>query len=210
MIRRYAGLGLLLLASGCALLTKATPTVPRYFTPERAEATVPPPRGAVSGLLLRLGRVGGGSYLKERIAFRASEHEFGFYEERRWTERPEIYLQRALETTLYEERGLKRALSGAAPTLTADLVEFEEIKGNAPRVRVKVSFALHDEVTVLLERSLAVERPIGSGPDNEETDRVAAALGDALHEAVGKIDDEVVAALGAHAPTPQGAAPLAR
>jgi ABC-type uncharacterized transport system auxiliary subunit len=183
--------------TGCALLTKATPTVPRYFSPERPEASAAVTPSSTSGLSVRMGRVGGGSYLKERMAFRDSDHEFGFYEDRRWTERPEVYLERALETTLYEQRGVKRALAQSAPTLTADLVEFEEVKGSAPRVRLRVSYALHDETTVFLERTLAVERPLPAGDDATQPDRVAAALGDALDEAVKRIDDEVIAALGA-------------
>jgi cholesterol transport system auxiliary component len=183
--------------SGCALLTKSEPVVPRYFTPELAETTPRLNAAVASPLSVRLGRIGGGSYLKERIVYRDSEHELGFYEDRRWTERPEVYLQRGLEESLFEERGLKRALSATAPTLTADLVEFEEVKGSAPHVRLRVSYALHDETTVFVEHSFSIERPLPAGPDASRTDRVAAALGEALHAAVARITGDVVGALSA-------------
>ena len=57
---------LLLVTSSCALLTKADPIVPRYFTPEPAETTSTPSPRAASGLSIRLGRIAAGSYLKER------------------------------------------------------------------------------------------------------------------------------------------------
>jgi hypothetical protein len=196
-------LALLLAATtGCALLTKAEPTVPRYFTPESPESASPvgssnASSGATTPLSVRIGRIGGGAYLKERIAYRDSEHEFGFYEDKRWTERPEVYLQRALERSLFEARGLKRALSPAAPTLTVDLIEFEEIRGASPRVRLRVSYALHDERTVFLERSFALERPLAAGTEALRPDRVAAGLGDALHDAVARMVDEVIADLTA-------------
>jgi cholesterol transport system auxiliary component len=199
MLRTCFIASLLALTSGCALLTKADPLVPRYYTPETLEVpdVAPVASAGAAGLSIRLGRIGGSSYLKERIAYRDSDHEVGFYEDKRWTERPEVYLLRAMERALYEERGLKRALASSAPTLTADLVEFEEVRTGAPRVRLRVSYALHDEQTVFRERSLSVERPIAAGPDASRTDRVAAALGDALHEVVKSIVDEVVADLAA-------------
>jgi hypothetical protein len=196
-------------ATGCALLTKADPTVPRYFTPESSQATAltgaPVPSAnasAAAALSVRIGRVGGSAYLKERIVHRDSEHELGFYEDKRWTERPEVYLQRAIEHSLFEARGLKRALSPAAPTLTVDLIEFEEIRGANPRVRLSVSYALHDERSVFFERSFALERPLATGSDAERPDRVAAGLGDALRDAVARIVDEAIADLTARRSSP--------
>jgi cholesterol transport system auxiliary component len=189
--------------TSCALLTKSEPVVPRYFSPELPETAVAPVGANVApGLSLRLGNVGGASYLKERIAYRDSEHEFGFYEDQRWTERPELYLQRALERTLFEERGVKRDLSVSAPTLTVELIEFEEVRGSTPRVRLRFSYALHDEHTVFRERSFAIERPLPGGPEASRMDRVAAALGDGLREGVTRIVDQVIADLVARSARP--------
>jgi cholesterol transport system auxiliary component len=195
--RAYVLLALLVSTAGCALLTKADPVVPRYFTPEVAESEPATKNTDGAGLSVRIGRVGGSSYLKERMAYRDSEHEYGFYEDRRWTERPEVYLQRAVEHSLFEVRGLKRALSATSPTLTLDLTEFEEVRGAAPHVRLRLSYALHDERTVFRERSFAIERPLAAGSEAMQADRVAAALSDALQSAVTRIVDEVIAELAA-------------
>jgi len=182
----------------CALLTKAEPVVPRYFSPESpapARAAAPP----TSAASLRLGRIGGSSYLKERIVFRSSPHELAFYDDRRWTERPEVYLQRGLESAFFELRGVHRALTDRAPTLTADLVEFEEVRGAAPGVHLRVSFALHDERIVYDEGSVAVDRPLRSGEEKTQPERSAAAFGEALSEAVTRIADRVLADVASHA-----------
>lgn len=185
-----------LFTSGCALLSKAEPVVPRYYTPELTENGARPPP-APSTLSVRLGRVGGGSYLKERMVYRDASQEFGFYEDRRWTERPEVYLQRALEGALFEERGVHRSLAATAPTLTADLVEFEEVRDPSPHVRLRVSYALHDEQTVFLEHTFSIERPLPGGPEGTRPARVAASLGEALREAAARITGDVVTDLGA-------------
>jgi len=129
------------------------------------------------------------------MVYRDSSHEFGFYEDRRWTERPEVYLQRALEASLFEDGGMRRSLSSTAPTLTVDLVEFEEVRGSAPHVRLRVTYALHDEQNVFFERTAAIERPLEGGADAARADRVAVALGEALQEAVTRVSGEVTAEL---------------
>src|SRR4029078_3767284 len=98
------------------------------FTPESTAPTVHAPRATASNLRLRLGRVVAGSSCPEQIPYRDSDHELGFYEERRWTERPEVYLRRALARALFEERGATRVVSGFAPTLDVELTAREEIR----------------------------------------------------------------------------------
>jgi cholesterol transport system auxiliary component len=186
-------------ASACALLSKSDPVVPRYFSPEIPDTAAS--AGVPTGLSVRVGRVGGGSYLKERIAYRDSDHEFGFYDDRRWTERPEVYLERALDRSLFESHGLKRALSPSAPTLTVELVEFEEVRGAEPRARLRVSYALQDDTTVFFERWFAIERPLLAGTGGSQADRLAAGLGVALRDAVARIVDDVIADLPRDAPT---------
>jgi hypothetical protein len=192
-LARVSGVAALLtVTSSCALLTKNPPIVPRYFTPELAETIQPPAVGDVHRLDVRLGRVGGSSYLKERMVYRDAGHEFGFREDQRWTERPEVYLERALVRAIFEERGVERSLSASAPTLTAELVEFEEVTSTPPRVRLRVSYALHDERTVFFERTFSVERPLAAGSELSRPSRVAAGLGEALHDAVERIGSEVL------------------
>src|SRR5688572_26651074 len=93
------------LLSGCALLGKSEAFVPRYFSPDTSSHGKPKAASAAraDGALLKLGRITAASYLGERIVFRDSNYELNFYEERRWTERPEDYLRRALSRALFEE-----------------------------------------------------------------------------------------------------------
>ena len=134
--------------------------------------------------------------------FRSSAHELAFYDDRRWTERPEIYLQRGLESAFFELRGVHRALTGQAPTLTADLVEFEEVRGTAPSVHLRVSFALHDERTVYEEGSVAVDRALAPGEEKTQPERAAAAFGEALHDVVTQIVDRTLADIASLPPSP--------
>lgn len=101
-------------SSGCALTTKGDVVTVRYFSPEHltsrltaAAVAAPGPPGAEMrpsrGLVL--GAVSSGSNLRERIVFRSGAHEIGYYEDFRWTERPETYVRQV--------RG-ERAVGGAA------------------------------------------------------------------------------------------------
>src|SRR5689334_19308246 len=87
----------IVLSNGCALTQKATPINARYFSPEPAASSRSPAaeRAAGSGLELRLGRVMAGAHIRERIVYRDSEYELGFYDDRLWSERPDAYLRRA-------------------------------------------------------------------------------------------------------------------
>ncbi len=185
--------GVVALNPGCALLTKSAPIVPRYFTPELESADGAPPTATSDGRAeerLRLGRIDAGPHLRERMAYRTSAQEMGYYNDRRWTERPEAYLRRALAHSLFEERGITRAVSGAAPNLDAELVAFEEIKGEKHKVRVRVVMKLDDATLGSLERTITVEQDV-SGNDEDDPGPVVRALSTALDEAVSQICDKI-------------------
>jgi cholesterol transport system auxiliary component len=185
----------------CALLGKNPPLVPRYFT---AEVEPKAPKSEALPLAdqrLRLGRVQASAHLRERMAYRTSEEEIGYYNELRWTERPEAYLRRALSRSLFEVRGITRAVSGAAPTLDAELVSFEEIKGDSHRVRVQVVMSLDDVLLGSVQSTVTVEREV-AGTEKEDPTPVVQALAQALAQAVEQICDRVVARL-AQLPPPQ-------
>jgi cholesterol transport system auxiliary component len=178
---------------GCALLGKNEPNVPRYFTPEYDGdlAAVP----ARSDLQLRLGRVEGWSHLRERMAARNSAREFFYYEDRRWTEQPEIYLRRALTRALFEERGVVEALSGRAVTLEVELIAFEEIE-QPHKARMQARLVLKDDRVGLLEETVTEEQPIAQSEGADRARAVVDALSLALHAGVTRIADRVVAKLG--------------
>jgi cholesterol transport system auxiliary component len=188
------------LLTACALLSKAAPLVPRYFTPENGAAAAAAPRAPVQPAAsetrqLRLGRVRGGSQLRERIMFRDSAHELGYYEDRRWTERPEAYLRRALARTLFEERGLVRVVSGSAPTLEAELVAFEEIRAPEHKARVQVIITLNGDRVGSLQETITVEQPLPRDAKGDDADTTVDALATALHQCVAQIADRVMAKL---------------
>ena len=109
---RFAAAGALALSalSGCALLGKSDPPVRRYFTLDPLEQVSPasapqaPAKIAADGRRLRLGHVTGSSHLRERMVVRTAGLELTFSETRRWTERPDVYLHRALAHALFEQR----------------------------------------------------------------------------------------------------------
>lgn len=198
------GTALLVLLSlgGCALTTKATPTVPRYFSPEPPDLA---PKAAVqrSAIELRLGRISAGSHIREKIAYRNSQYEMGFYDELLWTEKPDAYLRRALTQALFEESGLRSVVGGPAPTLDVELVSFEEIRAPRHLALVRVMWVLRDDRVVRSEQTLTVELPIGTGtaaaadktPAGSDASDIAAKLGEALRSAVTQIRERVLSEL---------------
>lgn len=186
--------------AGCALTAKGEPLRPRYFSPETIEPAARALRAPASSLELRLGRVVAGSSLREQIAYRDSDHELGFYEERRWTERPEVYLRRSLAHALFEERGATRVVSGAAPTLEVELTAFEEVRAPAHKARLQAIAILHDERIGRFEQTITVERPIAPVPDARKDESLVQALSEALAQAVAEISDHVLAQLAASTP----------
>lgn len=200
-------LSLALALNGCALLSKGEVPVRRYFSPDLPVSSTPPSEQH-STSELRLGRVTAGAAIAERIMFRESEHEVGFYDDRIWTQKPDQYLRRGLTRVLFEEKGLRSVMRGAAPTLDVELINFEEVKKPQHVARVKIAFALSDERVVSLQQTLTVERPIPEGDHDGEASAVAQAMGEALRDALNDIAGRVVADL-AKAPPPGSPCPVA-
>jgi ABC-type uncharacterized transport system auxiliary subunit len=161
-------------ASGCALTSKAEVVEIRYFSPEQvkphltgADASLAPAAPAPNDALeVRLGRVSSGPNLRERIAFRGAAYELGYYEDWRWTERPETFVRRELGRTLFEEHGMHRVFGGAAPTLDVEVISFDDLRlqtGRAARVQLKVILGADDGViwedTITVDRAVSVEKP---------------------------------------------------
>ncbi len=180
------------LLSGCAIFSKAEQMSPRYFSPATDLVRGGAKPGESSGLELRLGQIDSAAHLEERIAYRLSDTELGYYQDRRWTEPPEQYLRRALGHELFERRGLARVVAGAAPTLDVELVSFEQLRHGSPRARVALRFSLRDERRSLLERAIVVEEALGSGVAKEEAEQLAQALSSALTRAVTELADLTV------------------
>ncbi len=174
---------------GCALLSRGSSIEPRWFTPERVNALPgnPERQGSEAGCELRLGRVTSGADLGLHIAHGDGLYQVGYYEGLRWTQRPEQYVRRALGRALFEEGDLRRALTGTAPTLDVEVVEFEEVKSpttHAARVSLRVVLS-NDRV--ILERTVVVSTPVIGDP----FDGFVAAMAQTLEAAAGKIAHDV-------------------
>lgn len=177
--------------SGCALLGKSDPVVPRYFAAEY-DGEAPGAR-ARPELQLRLDRVEGWSHLRERMVVRSAAREFLFCEDRRWLERPEVYLRRALARTLFEERGVVEAISGRAVALEVELIAFEEL-AQPHEIRLQARVVLIDERVALLAETITVAQPVG-GEGSDPARAIVDAYSAGLKTGVGLIADRVIARL---------------
>jgi cholesterol transport system auxiliary component len=202
---------------GCALTQKATPTDVRYFSPEPlsgATSVTPMPIALGSrsekALDLRLGRVTAAADIRERIVYRDSKYEVGFYEDRMWTERPDAYLRRALSQKLFEEQGLRSVIAGAAPVLDVELTSFEEVRKPQHIAVVRITFALRDDHVVRRSQTFTVQRPIPETDKAESASAIAAALGEGLLSAVAQISENVLADLARPPELPAATARNAR
>src|SRR5687768_10772490 len=91
-----------LLCASCALTNKSESVFFRYYTLDRVAPAAPvTPNASTHKLQLRLGRVSSASYLKDKIAFREAGNEIGFYDQLRWTEKPDTFLYRAMSRALF-------------------------------------------------------------------------------------------------------------
>jgi cholesterol transport system auxiliary component len=189
-------------AASCALTGKAEALYPRFFSPESDVAPAQAPSRGGQALELRLGQVEAASYVEERFAYRLEPSELSYYEDRRWTEPPERYLRRALERELFQQRGIVRTVSGPGTTLDVELTAFEELRKAPRRVRLVLSFSLHDERQSQLERRVMVERPLPASAANASAQEVTAALALALSAAVLDVSDQVTRELRAPAAEP--------
>lgn len=178
--------------SGCALTSKGDALTIRYFTPESSKATLtsagPAGTPSTSAPQLELGRVSSGINLRERIAYRDSAFEQGYYDDKRWTERPEVFVRRELERTLYEEHGFRRSLAAQAPVLEVEVVNFEEVQGRAHAARIQLKILLHDERDALLERTITVERPVSEEGFAGVVQAMARALDAAAEEVTADVE----------------------
>jgi cholesterol transport system auxiliary component len=215
IVRRCALTFLVAMVGGCALTSKSDPMVPRYFSPDEARgrgqiaaSTTVEKESETHGAELRMGRITASSHLGERIVYRDSNYELGYYEERRWTERPEAYLRRAVMRALFEDRGLRRVVSGVAPALDIELSELAELR-SPPMVRVRATYILYDERLVRRQATLTVERPIPIATTaSASVETAARAMADAFGDAVNQIADRVAADLRRPGPrTPIVASP---
>jgi ABC-type uncharacterized transport system auxiliary subunit len=187
---------------GCAAFSKSAPLEIRYFTPEAEPVGTQlsqAPAGAPTASL-RLGRVVGGPDLGEEIAWRDSPLEVGFYDDNRWTERPEAYVARALNRALFGSGRLRHVLAGPAPVLDVRVLAFEEVRpqnGGPRRARVTLAVLLHDERNALLEQRFTQEVEVQGG----KIEQLVQGLTLAMRQVVEQVAEQAAATLARHPAT---------
>jgi ABC-type uncharacterized transport system auxiliary subunit len=206
MMRMLARLLFLLALStlGCALTSKSDPTLLRYYSldsPLHGDRLPGSSRAGALPARLRVGRIGAALYIRDRMAFRESGVEIGYYDDFRWTERPESYVRRDLSRALFENEGVEEIVGGPGLTLDVDLDSFEEVREKRAAV-VQLSWQLRDDTQVLSRRTVTVERPLSNDTkDGSAHLALAVALSAALRDAIAEVVRAVVPELS----TPKGA-----
>ena len=140
---------------------------------------------------LRLGRVRAADHLTNRMVWRVSDVEYGFYELARWTEAPREYLERTLSKTLFQTRGIPESLGPEAHVLDAKLVGFEEDLSDGRHARVAVAFHLQRGGAVLWTATLESLVPIASN----DRAQAAAAIRGALTDVVARASEIIIGRL---------------
>ena len=139
------------LATGCVFRNAPEP---RFFRPESAAldgAAATPSAGA--GVPLRLRPVQETPLLRERIVWRASSVEYGLYDQRRWTDLPASYVERALENALRGTPGVRLTDEPGAAVLRVEVVAFDEVLAPARVATVSLEVKLDRHRTASSHRS---------------------------------------------------------
>jgi cholesterol transport system auxiliary component len=135
--------------------------------------------------------VGSGN-LETRIAFGDGAYQGGYYERRRWTERPELYVRRALERTICQEQGFRCNPDDAdAPTLDIEVLKFQELKAAGSHQGVVALRIVLSTKKVLVDDTVQVVVPV----HGDRFDDVVAAIAVALDAASGDVARRVRTAL---------------
>lgn len=167
-MRTLAALCLLVMA--CSLAPDPAPT-PRYFAPAAPD---PLPAAAPEAAPLVLRKVTAARHLGERIAWRSSDVEYGYYELLRWTAMPSDYLEGSLERVLFQGGRFERASRSGVPVLSVRLERFEELRGSERGVSLAFTAVLEGAAGgVVLDRRFE-----GTGPlSGDDPAGIARALG---------------------------------
>src|SRR5215470_15776217 len=193
-MRRLLGVACAVALSACALFRHSD--APRFFDPE-TPAHEPAPDGPLAAsripeVPVRLGAVRSSSYRRDRIVWRASDVELGLYEDRRWTDLPSHYVERALARELYDRLGLERAGKRPPVTLETEVLAFDDVVAPTREAYVAIFVTLvAPDQRQLLAREFTARSPIADG----DPASVARAMGIALDDCVGEIVSAVEAVL---------------
>lgn len=195
----------LALAAGCLARNAAEP---RFFRPDSAllsdsHAGDPPPASSGPIPVVRLRAVDGEPGLRERVVWRASPLEYGFYEQRRWHELPASYVERALRAAFRKSARVRLSDDLHVPSLRVVVTAFDEVLAPAHVASVEATASLHDaHGQQLFERPFAAEAPI-AGDD-------PAAMARAMGGALDTVATQIALAVADAAPPARGVTPATK
>jgi ABC-type uncharacterized transport system auxiliary subunit len=197
LIASASGAALVLSLGGCLFRTAEAP---RFYRPGSAAldggaAATRPDSDDGQGAAIRLHTVRTAPFLRERMVWRASDVEYGLYEQRRWFELPSRYVRRALATTLQDTAGLRLVNDVSAPRLDVEVLAFDEVVAPKHEASVALAVTVREGERTRLDRTYASQVAITTA-DGAGT---AQAMGRALDEVVSKVADGVAATLRASA-----------
>jgi len=152
---------------------------PRYFRPDSAALS---PEAALDdgapARTIRLRAVRARPFLRERIVWRAPG-EYGMYEQRRWSELPEAYVERAIASALRREAHVDLTDDTRAPSLSANVTAFDEVVSPTHVANVAVDASLTaPDGRRLFERRFAAEAVIADDDPRSLVRSMGAALDD--------------------------------
>jgi ABC-type uncharacterized transport system auxiliary subunit len=166
---------------------------PRYYRPESAALSGAAEPATAVTTMIRLRAVRARPFLRERIVWR-TESEYGMYEQRRWSELPEAYTERALESALQREGNIGLTDGTRVPALYAEVVAFDEVLAPQHVANVAIGVSLADaNGHRILERTFSVDAPIA----DENPRSLAHAIGAALDDVTAQVARAVSMSLAA-------------
>ncbi len=171
--------GILLLSAALAGCVFRASDPPRYFRPESvALSSEPAVDAGAPATAIRLRAVRARPLLRERIVWRTPA-EYGMYEQRRWSELPEAYVERALASALRGTADVGLTDDTRVPALYADVTAFDEVLAPAHVANVAVDVSLTDAGGHrLLERAFTAEAAIADDDPRSLARAIGAALDD--------------------------------
>jgi ABC-type uncharacterized transport system auxiliary subunit len=141
--------------------------------------------------MIRLRAVRARPFLRERIVWRTPT-EYGMYEQRRWSELPEAYVERAIASALRREAHIEFTNDARAPTLSANVTAFDEVVAptHVANVAVDASLTAADGRR-LFERRFSAE----AGIADDDPRSIVHAIGVALDDVSAQVARSVAEAL---------------
>lgn len=147
----------------------------RFFRPENDAPAEAPAASQRVPLVVR--RIAAAGHLREPIAWVKDRIEIGHYEELRWSETPQRFVERALDEALFVRRGIVEGSGG--DSIDVEVTAFEQVFDEVIHARVALRVVLEGRQG-RLRREFAHDEPIA----DDSPESLARAMGRAMSACV--------------------------